>query len=103
MIEHVQKHLKHEFTLEEIEAGALKDLITEEDYDIIKVVSTYCLISIPECLNFEACNTFCGSLRNVLNYVQVRNAVYLKGVLLHSDVITSILAGNLLLPSNYVV
>ena len=41
IIEHVQKRLKKTFSDEEIQSGILKDLITEEDYDIIKVVSTY--------------------------------------------------------------
>ena len=32
------------FSQEEIEAGVLKDLIIKEDYDIVKVVSTYLLM-----------------------------------------------------------
>ena len=41
IIEHIQKRLKRTFTDKEIQDGILKDLITDEDYDIIKVVSTY--------------------------------------------------------------
>ena len=41
IIEHVQKCLKRTFSDEEIQNGILRDLIIEEDYDIIKVVSTY--------------------------------------------------------------
>ena len=41
IIEHVQHRLDRTFTPAEIEASILKDLITDEDYDIIKVVSTY--------------------------------------------------------------
>ena len=39
VIEGVQKCLKRTFTLEEIENGILKDLIIEEDYDLIRVVT----------------------------------------------------------------
>ena len=41
VIEQCQKHLDREFSPEEIEAGVLKDLLIESDYDIITAVSTY--------------------------------------------------------------
>ena len=39
VIEGIQKHLNRTFTPEEIENGILKDLIVEEDYDLIHVVN----------------------------------------------------------------
>ena len=39
MIKGIQKHLNKTFTPEEIENGILKDLIKEEDYDLICVVN----------------------------------------------------------------
>ena len=39
VIEGIQKRLDRQFTLEEIENGILKDLIIEEDYDLIRVVT----------------------------------------------------------------
>ena len=41
VIEGIQKHLDRQFTPEEIENGILKDLIIEEDYDLIRVVTIY--------------------------------------------------------------
>ena len=41
IIEHVQKRLNKTFTDEEIQNEVLKELLMEEDYNIIKVVSTY--------------------------------------------------------------
>ena len=38
MIESVQKRVGRKFSPEEIETGILKDLITDADYDIIRVV-----------------------------------------------------------------
>ena len=57
IIKHVQCRLNRTFTPAEIEAGILKDLITDEDYDIIKVVSTY-LSSINPNLQIEPRATF---------------------------------------------
>ena len=39
MIEGVQKHTGKTFTREQIESGILKGIITNEDYDVICVVS----------------------------------------------------------------
>ena len=39
VIEGIQKHLNRTFSPEEIESGILKDLIVEEDYDLIRVVN----------------------------------------------------------------
>ena len=39
VIEGIQKHLNQTFMPEEIENGILKDLIVEEDYDLICVVT----------------------------------------------------------------
>ena len=41
IIEHIQKRIGRVLSDTEIQEGALKDLINEEDYDIVKVVSTY--------------------------------------------------------------
>ena len=38
VIESVQKRVGRKFSPEEIETGVLKDLITDADYDIIRVV-----------------------------------------------------------------
>ena len=38
VIESIQKRVKHKFSPEEIESEILKDLNTEADYDIIRVV-----------------------------------------------------------------
>ena len=39
MIEGIQKRTGKTFTREQIESGVLKDIITDEDYDLIRVVS----------------------------------------------------------------
>ena len=39
MIEGVQKRIGKTFTRDQIESGILKDVISDEDYDIIRVVS----------------------------------------------------------------
>ena len=39
VIEGVQKRIGRTFTREQIESGILKDIITDEDYDVIRVVS----------------------------------------------------------------
>ena len=39
MIKGIQKRLNKTFTPEEIESRILKDLIKEEDYDLIRVVT----------------------------------------------------------------
>ena len=39
VIEGVQKRTGKTFTREQIESGVLKDIITDEDYDLIRVVS----------------------------------------------------------------
>ena len=39
IIEGVQKRLDKKFTAEEIEQGILKDVLTEEDYNLTRVVS----------------------------------------------------------------
>ena len=41
VIEQCQKRLDRVFSPEEIEAGVLKDLLIESDYDVITAVSTY--------------------------------------------------------------
>ena len=41
IIQHIQKRVGRIFTKQEIEDGILKEYITDEDYDITKVVSTY--------------------------------------------------------------
>ena len=41
VIQHIEKRLDRTFSPEEIENGVLKDLITEEDYNMVKVVSTH--------------------------------------------------------------
>ena len=38
VIDSIQKRVGHKFSPEEIESGILKDLITDMDYDIIRVV-----------------------------------------------------------------
>ena len=40
IIEGVQKRLGKKFTAEQIEQGVLKDILVDEDYDLIRVVST---------------------------------------------------------------
>ena len=45
VIEQCQKRLKREFSPEEIEAGILKYLLIESDYDVITAVSTYPYLS----------------------------------------------------------
>ena len=51
VIESIQKRVGGKFSPEEIESGILKDLITETDYDIIRVVCAYmkCAIYAFEC------------------------------------------------------
>ena len=39
--EGVQKRLNKKFTAEEIEQGVLKDVLTDEDYDLTRVVSSH--------------------------------------------------------------
>ena len=41
IIEGVQKRLGKKFTVEEIEQGVLKDVLTDDDYDLVQVVSLY--------------------------------------------------------------
>ena len=41
IIEGVQKRLGKKFTAEEIEQGILKDVLTDDDYDLVRVVSLY--------------------------------------------------------------
>ena len=41
IIEDVQKRLGKKFTAEEIEQGTLKDVLTDDDYDLARVVSLY--------------------------------------------------------------
>ena len=41
MIESIQKRVGRKFSPEEIETGILKDLITNADYDIIRVVCIF--------------------------------------------------------------
>ena len=41
VIEQCQKRLQRVFTPEEIEAGVLKELLMEANYDIVTAVSTY--------------------------------------------------------------
>ena len=41
MIEQCQKRLDREFSPAEIEAGILKDLLIESDYNLVTAVSTY--------------------------------------------------------------
>ena len=53
VIESIQKHVGRKFSPEEIESGILKDLITNADYDIIRVVRTLnikCTSLAPECV-----------------------------------------------------
>ena len=40
-IESIQKRVGHKFSPEEIEIGVIKDLITDTDYDIIRVVRIF--------------------------------------------------------------
>ena len=48
VIEGIQKCLDRQFTPEEIENGILKDLIVEEDYDLIRVVTI--ILSFRTCI-----------------------------------------------------
>ena len=41
IIEGVQKRLDKKFTTEEIKQGMLKDVLTNDDYDLVRVVSFY--------------------------------------------------------------
>ena len=41
IIQHVEKCTGRNLSTEDIESGVLKDLLIKEDYDIVKVVSTY--------------------------------------------------------------
>ena len=45
IIEGVQKRLDQKFTTEEIEQGVLKDVIIDDDYDLVQVVSLYILLT----------------------------------------------------------
>ena len=45
IIEGVQKRLGKKFTAEEIEQGILKDVLTDDDYDLARVVSLYLINS----------------------------------------------------------
>ena len=45
LIESVQKQVGRKFSPEEIETGILKDLITDMDYDIIRVVRNFNALS----------------------------------------------------------
>ena len=49
MIESVQKRVGRKFSPEEIETGVLKDLITDADYDIIRVVRIQNAFHALEC------------------------------------------------------
>ena len=49
MIESVQKRVGRKFSPEEIETGILKDLITNADYDIIRVVRIFNALHAFEC------------------------------------------------------
>ena len=51
VIEGVQKRTGKTFTREQIESGILKDIITNEDYDVIRVVSRSNIAS----LRFRVC------------------------------------------------
>ena len=62
MIEGVQKRTGKTFTREQIESGILKDIITDEDYDLIRVVSRSNIAS----LRFRVC-CIC-----MLNFVRIR-------------------------------
>ena len=46
MILKAEQRLGRKFTREEIEGGALKDLLIEDDYKIDKVVSSYLLSTL---------------------------------------------------------
>ena len=69
VIEGVQKCLKRTFTCDEIESGILKDLVTDEDYDLVRVVSratSFSLLFAPECdhiYNAFSCALKCSTLR----------------------------------------
>ena len=45
IIEGVQKRLAKKFTAEEIAQGVLKDVIIDDDYDLVRVVSLYILLT----------------------------------------------------------
>ena len=45
IVEGVQKRLGKKFTAEEIEQGVLKDVIIDDDYDLVRVVSLYILLT----------------------------------------------------------
>ena len=45
IIEGVQKRLDRKFTTEEIEQGVLKDVIIDDDYNLVRVVSLYILLT----------------------------------------------------------
>ena len=44
IIEGIQKRLDRKFTTEEIEQGVLKDVIIDDDYDLVRVVGLYILL-----------------------------------------------------------
>ena len=50
VIESVQKRVGRKFSPEEIETGVLKDLITNADYDIIRVVRIQNAFHAFECV-----------------------------------------------------
>ena len=64
VIEGVQKRTGKTFTREQIESGVLKDFITDEDYDLIRVVSRssiassrfrVCCFCIPNFIRIQMC------------------------------------------------
>ena len=91
IIEHIQKCLKRTVTDDEIQNGILRDLLTKEDYDIVKVVSTYLLSSNTQYFQkklqeMPQANMCVHLQRELRNYVRDRFAMYLQRVSVRTTV-----------------
>ena len=98
IIEHIHRPLNKTFTQEEIEASILKDLITEEDYDIVKVVSTHLSFAKLSliCLQVTVISTFTLRLKRTIKLcLSFRCSVLAEGFSAHLQ----FLVGTLLSPT----
>ena len=90
IIEHVQKHLNRVFSDEEIQSGILKDLLTEDDYDIVNVVNTHFSTRISTSF-YVICQPTEGPPMSVMTRthlcLRMKCHVPAEGFIVHFDVI----------------
>ena len=90
IIEHMQKHLNRVFSDEEIQSGILKNLLTEDDYHIVKVVNTHFTTQIPT--SFYVIHQPTGGppmsvITRTYLCLRMRCRVPAEGFIMHFDVI----------------